>query len=446
MEGKRVRGPYAGAGVSEETKGYAAQLAVALNNAGVSIDVFVAASSETDYPVKKRTLEEHIARLRAQQPLFTEEKQSGRPPKLTDEQWFIVCGAILSQSFSCADEWVQAWIQANFVHKLDPSTISRHLCALRMTVQLTGSRPLPKGESTETLVQEYFETVQGLHQRGFFKHPRNKLLCLDFVTDSQRIERTSGRNISGSAQKKFARYLLSHTNSFLVPLLASGDRVFEVIMFTHDPTFDPTGKRWPEVKRWCKKLGIELWRIVYTHSQKKYCKEQSAQVAHFKQLYKKELEGMRVIIDGGNSFKIGGNQILEEVAEEVFVLPSMSHGLLSPCDNNANGVAKQKWRSERPHNDPAHVALHLMACFDWETASNIQHYWDRNFFLGRAQLTLPAVEDLVKRRNKNKDVVLALEEKYVGAYAEWKEENVEEVPSRNILERRKGLDGAYWVN
>ena len=91
MDGKRVRGPYAGAGVSEETKGYAAQLAVALNNAGVSIDVFVAASSETDYPVKKRTLEEHIARLRAQQPLFTEEKQLGRPPKLTDEQWFIVC-------------------------------------------------------------------------------------------------------------------------------------------------------------------------------------------------------------------------------------------------------------------------------------------------------------------------------------------------------------------
>ena len=76
-------------------KEYRAQLAAALKRQGVSLDVFLKANNETDFIVKRRTLFQNVKAIDEGEAPLSAEKKSGRPVKLTDEQWDIVAGAIL---------------------------------------------------------------------------------------------------------------------------------------------------------------------------------------------------------------------------------------------------------------------------------------------------------------------------------------------------------------
>jgi hypothetical protein len=62
-------------------------------------------------------------------------------------------------------------------------------------------------------------------------------------------------------------------------------------MFTHDPVFDPNGPHAAEVNKWFKEIDIELDRVIYIPGGKKYNYESSAMIAHFKNVYRKELAG-----------------------------------------------------------------------------------------------------------------------------------------------------------
>ena len=92
---KRSRGSYAAGGTPAVVKEYQAQLAAALKRQGVSLDVFLKANNETDFVVKRRTLFQNVKAIDEGEAPLSAEKKSGRPAKLTDEQWDVVAGAIL---------------------------------------------------------------------------------------------------------------------------------------------------------------------------------------------------------------------------------------------------------------------------------------------------------------------------------------------------------------
>jgi hypothetical protein len=92
---KRSRGSYAAGGTPAVIKEYRAQLAFELKQRGVSLDVFLDANDATQFGVKLRTLQEHVKAIDEGEAPLSAEKKSGRPAKLTDEQWDVVAGAIL---------------------------------------------------------------------------------------------------------------------------------------------------------------------------------------------------------------------------------------------------------------------------------------------------------------------------------------------------------------
>jgi hypothetical protein len=61
----------------------------------VALATVLDALSETSYAPKKRTLQEHMAALRADEAPSSTEKATGRAPALTEEQWEIVFGRVL---------------------------------------------------------------------------------------------------------------------------------------------------------------------------------------------------------------------------------------------------------------------------------------------------------------------------------------------------------------
>jgi hypothetical protein len=95
-----------------------------------------------------------------------------------------------------------------------------------------------------------------------------------------------------------------------------------------------------------KEMDIERDRVIYIPGGKKYNYESSAMIAYFKNIYRKELAGTRVIYNGGNLFKINSEFILADGADRLEILLSATHGELSPLDNKINAIAKNQWRTE----------------------------------------------------------------------------------------------------
>jgi hypothetical protein len=199
------------------------------------------------------------------------------------------------------------------------------------------------------------------------------------------------------------------------------------------------------IARWLKEYGIERWRVVYREHEKNYCKECNDQVTYFSQQYGHELNGCTFIYDAGNAWKIGGEHVLHEFAKAIHVLKPLSHGMVSPLDNKVNARVKAKWRAECPHDDVDKASLHLLSCFDWEEEASIVKDWHCNFFLnarGPVKMSLEAVEDLVRGRRSDPALVVEREAKYLESYMEWKEDNVEQVPSNDPVQLQAQLDGS----
>ena len=95
MAMKRSRGSYAAGGTPAVVKEYRAKLAAALKRRGVSLDVFLEANNEAGFTVGRATLFQNVKAVDEGKAPLSAEKKSGRPAKLTDEQWDVLAGAIL---------------------------------------------------------------------------------------------------------------------------------------------------------------------------------------------------------------------------------------------------------------------------------------------------------------------------------------------------------------
>lgn len=83
---------------------------------------------------------------------------------------------------------VQRWIKANFDVDVSIGTISRHKDAMGLSFQLVGRRGMVPGLLRDKYVIGCFEFVQRLHLEHFFNYDPDRIICIDFVTNSQRRE------------------------------------------------------------------------------------------------------------------------------------------------------------------------------------------------------------------------------------------------------------------
>jgi hypothetical protein len=60
--------------------------------------------------VSKSTFHRQVADVKRGVAPLSDKKDSGRPPLLSDEQWDVVCGAILSVEETTNLVWVRTWL------------------------------------------------------------------------------------------------------------------------------------------------------------------------------------------------------------------------------------------------------------------------------------------------------------------------------------------------
>jgi len=63
-----------------------------------------------------------------------------------------------------------------------------------------------------------------------------------------------------------------------------------------------------------------------------------------------------------NKEAFGLAPLLIDVATQLVVLSSMSHGLTSVCDNHANAIIKNQWKSEHCGENELLDSIYLLWC------------------------------------------------------------------------------------
>ena len=200
-----VAATYAGSGVLPEVKEHTARVAVALQARGVPLQVILESLSDTNYTPKKRTLLRHMAAIKGDTAPLSAEKGGGRPSVLADEQWAVVFGWVLRQQKTVDLETVQRWVKANFNVDVSIATVSRHKDIMGLSFQLVGRRGMTPGISRDAYVLGYFEFVSDLHRSGFFDYDPDRIICIDFVTNSQRREYEKTLALRVQKQRKISR-------------------------------------------------------------------------------------------------------------------------------------------------------------------------------------------------------------------------------------------------
>ncbi len=439
----RARG-YTGSGTLPEIKEHTARLAVALQARGVPLQVIVDSLSDTTYGPKERTLLRHMAAIKRGEAPLSNDKGTGRAPALTDEQWAIVFGWVLREQKPVDLERVQQWIKANFDIEVSVATVSRSKDLMGLSFQLVGRRGMTPGITRDEYVLGYFEFVQSLHSSRFFDFDPKRIICIDFVTNSQRREYEKTLGVIGGKQRKLSRGSPQYTNSYLVGVSLCGGVDILPLMFTFDPTFDPKGPRRDEVQSWCDANKILRNQIYYEKSAKKYCKESQNQVVEFEKRNRAALTGARILHDMGGAFKMDGEFLLAERANKVIPLPAEQHGELSVLDNKFNAVVKELWRAKRHNGDFSWDAFLLFIFVHRVGQDSITSWWTQNFLLDVPNLTLSVVDKRLKEVSGRRPIRQDLADQYEQQYSIWLEDHDEADLVYEGDVEAGGLDGAYW--
>lgn len=100
-----------------------------------------------------------------------------------------------------------------------------------------------------------------------------------------------------------------YTNLIFTNVTADGKNYMPCKVYTHNPAFDPDGRKYKYVEECCKKLGVATSRIVYIKSTGKYVTESPDIVADFYNTYTINSRDV-LFTDAGNAFSEKENQFL----------------------------------------------------------------------------------------------------------------------------------------
>ena len=421
MTSKRI---HKGSGAPHEVKEFAAHWAHHLEKAGVPFSTILKTMKKTRYVPCKKTLKTQMEEIKNNGKVHDHGNSSGRKSKLSDEKWSIVAGWILVQKDCVNFEDVLLWIQEHFNIKLSKAALSVNLRSLGLSAQLVGKR-LTKSESFDDYCQGYLEFLLKVRDEKFMDHDPSKIICLDFITNSMRLDQETTIQMIGDKQQKMRRKSIVFTNSYLTPACYGEGLGLFSIMFTHDKAYKPNGPRANEVNSWFDKLELRRDQVVYVESNRAYCKECNEQISHFQAVFRDELVGTHIVYDAGNSFKLDGEDILEEDAEMVLVFPPEQHGELSVLDNKLHAVAKNRWRALRKNVDFSYDALLLLKCIMDVKQSDITGWWESNFMMNTKNLTLAKVKKHLSKVKGKEILRQAKKERYIESYIQFKQDNKE---------------------
>jgi hypothetical protein len=297
----------------------------------------------------------------------------------------------------------------------------------------------------EEYAKQYYEELLRLHNEFFFDCALSKVYCIDGTSNSRRTEVVKTLNIEGGKFRKLAAPKATFTDWYVAAFWMDGFNRTPAIMYSHNKVFKRGTKEWNRVLPWLKEWDIEEWRIRYCEPEKKdkkFCAASKEQIIDFKEVYKKEVRGTRVLRDDGNEYKLKGQDILADSAEKVHVFKPEPHGELSPADNHLFGTAKIWCRAERKKycgDDMTKQSVFLLCCIDCLTQKNIQGCFTKNFFLGEEKPTLAGVEshlrDLTRLTITKRDLV----EKYEAAHTKWLKD-IEENPIPDELDALEEME------
>jgi hypothetical protein len=414
---------------------------------GCSVETFASFLEGTVFALSDRTLYRWVKAVEEGGTPMSAEKLSGNKLKVAWGDQMILAGWVLEMSDENTPIGLAAYVKQVklwFNLDIDEATASRYMSKAQLTWQLTGSRPMPPGSTKENYTIEYFNFVKARTDDGFFSVPGHKLVCLDFFTDSRRVERVRTFAGKGGKQKKFARLQIKYTNSYLGGLWRDGINRTPVLMFTYNIAFGPNSKVADRVEFLCQLWKIDRDRIFYTFSKRYYCKEQLDQVSTFWDRYKC-LRGAHVMHDKGNSFKEKGVYVeLDYGAARVEVFPAICHGELSVNDHWYHSMLKALWRSQRSaEGDEVYDQLLLLHLSDTISPEDISAMFNHNYLLDVPKLKLADVETLLagpRGINEKRDRLHDdCQEAYLDYLAAFPQEQVQEVP----VELQADL-GPYW--
>lgn len=149
-------------------------------------------------------------------------------------------------------EKVINWIEESFEVKASPSIVSRFLKNHGLTPQLVGRRGA-KAVSFDNYAFGYHSQLLELRELDFFNFDPSRIITLDFITKSYRLDRQTTIALSGSKQQKFEKIKPTYTSSYLVPAAMGAGIDLKAMMFTFDPVFKRDGPHAAKVQGWCDK-------------------------------------------------------------------------------------------------------------------------------------------------------------------------------------------------
>jgi transposase len=443
------RGPYMAAKLTTETKEAIALLALHATEEGRGEGDFFALVEKSPLSIPRATLYRWVASLRKGESPFKDEKQTGREKVLSDEQQSILFGRILFfiSNVSGIDlETACREAKELFGVEVSKSTMSDYLSNGHMSWKLMGSRPMPAKSSFKDYVFEYYNFLLRLHNEGFFNAHPSKIVCLDFFTDSRRLERVRTFAPRGGKQPKMKRTSVRHTNTVLNGLWLDGIDRTPALAWTHMKAFKKNSAEAKRILQICEQLNVGRERIKFIDSKKQYCKESVDMVEEFYGTYDCWDE-VFVLHDKGNSFKRKKYFVEKDFGiERLELFPPICHGELSVNDNHYHALVKNAWRRERSkHGDEVYDLILILHLCDRFQGKYVTDMYNRNFMLKEKSLSLEKTEKLLRGNKRDGDFRQTRFEKYMADYEEFEKEKKDLRPMVVPKKLRTDL-GPYWAD
>ena len=430
-----------------------ARVALVLRGEGKSWQEILQLLSQVHTSLPEKTVRTWVSTLVQDGHVFAEEKHSGRPSIVGEEEMHILVGWIFSETDSgkiitLDDAWTKATedLELNVVKE----TIRLHLHKFGVETRSTGcatSASIPMEEKISD-IQNFIKRLRSVTKKG-------TVYCsVDFTYTSHRTAHPTslaGKGRKSGAKEKISRF----TNCLITGVLSNGIQLLS-ILYTLNSNFRTDRKktkRRSEIESHLEHVlaeaGVSDDRIVYDGKLEgekgTFVAEYNDMVRDFLEHHKATLEQYDVIFlsDNGNAFKKGEKSIIEELGYgKHFYYPASVHQYLSPNDNRLHGVAKAVWRSQfKDFTDDVVTSVGLMKCLDDVSEDNIRNWFNSNLFLEGGVVQDEDARALISGRQSKWS---ELHDACIVAYENWA--GIEEDVSPEERRLSSALDGVYYAD
>lgn len=398
------RGPYPASLADPKLKGFAINLYPFLKaESGMKKRRFLELCSEAGLDISRGTLNRGLCRLNADEPIYIEEKKSGKKARLSIQELNVLAGWIALKNLSPGQVTLQGVlvkIHELFDVEVKKSTACKYLKQLgchSIKLKLGNSVKALSDDEMEEMIMGWVKKERNaggvlvLHIRS--RSPDAVLVCIDFTYTSHFTDSRRGYAADSGSRPRVDSNKSQYTNCIVTAVFSDGVVRWPSVLFTFNPAFQQKSISGKIYEQRLKRLhaeqestGIEGKRIKYLGDDKNekrtFTKEMREYMEKFHQIFPVEAVGcpVYVVTDNGSAFKKHGQPWLTELGYSKHeFLPASVHQLMSMCDNNLHGSAKALWKNQGlDMKDDVHSTLQLMLLLDEQNRLHGKEWFQRN--------------------------------------------------------------------